>query len=53
MACAAQAQLPSPEVLQQVKVLLGWTILSGVLVIVEVGGEVCERKIEVVPDGKR
>lgn len=27
LACAAQAQLPSPEVLQQVKVLLGWTIL--------------------------
>ena len=49
LACAAQAQLPSPEVLQQVKVLLGWTILSGILVVVEVVGvevEACERKLK-------
>ena len=44
LACAAQAQLPSGEVLQQVKVLLGWTILSGVLVVVEAGLEMCEGK---------
>ena len=52
LACAAQAQLPSGEVLQQVKVLLGWTILSGVLVVVDAGLEMCEGKIEVVPGAK-